>query len=328
MGYRSFHNENLPLVVEAPLDGLDILAWLNDKKEWFDKQLSCHGAILFRDFNSLTAKKLEEVVNLTSGQAFNNIEESSPRSKVDGNVYTSTDYSAEQSIFPHNENSYMKDFPLRLYFYFDLASQQGGETPIADCRKVYKRIRPEIIEKFIEKKWMYVRNYGSGIGMSWEEAFKTNDKQAVEKYCTDSDIEFEWDASGGLKTRQIREAVLRHPETGEISWFNHLTFFHISTLSKEYREGLLSIFDEKDLPNNTYYGDGTSIEEEVVEEIREAYLAELTSFSWKNGDFIVVDNLLTAHARNSFVGERRIMLAQAKLISRDGLAVERVSNEL
>jgi len=42
---------------------------------------------------------------------------------------------------------------------------QGGETPIADSRKVFERIDPKIKEQFIQKKIMYVRNYGEGLDL-------------------------------------------------------------------------------------------------------------------------------------------------------------------
>jgi hypothetical protein len=84
-------------------------------------------------------------------------------------------------------------------------------------------------------------------------------------------IEFEWKPGDRLRTRQVREPMLRHPHTKELTWFNHITFFHISTLEPNLREAIMADFDEADYPNNTYYGDGSRIEPEVIEELREAY---------------------------------------------------------
>src|SRR5213075_665444 len=94
-----------------------------------------------------------------------------------------TDYPSSHSIFPHNENAYALAWPLKIYFYCDRPAEQGGETPIADVRRVLRRIRPETQERFIGRKWMYVRNFGQGLGLEWQTVFQTSDKQVVEQYC-------------------------------------------------------------------------------------------------------------------------------------------------
>jgi TfdA family taurine catabolism dioxygenase TauD len=79
---------------------------------------------------------------------------------------------------------------------------------------------------------------------------------------------------------------------------------------------LLEEYGEEGLPNHTYYGDGSPIEDSVMEHLREAYANEMVSFPWEKGDVIVVDNILTAHARAPFKGTRRTLVAMAELYSR------------
>jgi alpha-ketoglutarate-dependent taurine dioxygenase len=143
----------------------------------------------------------------------------------------------------------------------------------------------------------------------------------VERLCRETFIDFEWRPEGGLRTRQRRPVIARHP-SGALAWFNHLTFFHISTLEPDIREHMFENFSEQDLPNNTYYGDGSSIEPEVMEELRTAYLAELTSFQWQAGDILLLDNVLTAHARSPFVPPRKVVVAMAKPCNWAQLSVE------
>jgi alpha-ketoglutarate-dependent taurine dioxygenase len=163
---------------------------------------------------------------------------------------------------------------------------------------------------------MYVRNFGDGLGLSWQTAFQTEDPSVVEATCKEKRIEFEWKPGGRLRTRQIRPAFVKHPVTGESLWFNHITFFHLSTLDSVLRDVLAAEFSEEDLPNNTYYGDGTRIETEVMQELRNAYESELVSFSWQTGDVVLLDNVLTAHARASFSGPRKVLFAMAEPIVR------------
>jgi alpha-ketoglutarate-dependent taurine dioxygenase len=309
----------LPLVIEASIGGVNLAAWAEPSRSFIEQQLLEHGAVLFRGFCVRSAPEFEQFIKAVSGEAMKYQERSSPRSEVGGNVYTSTDYPPRQSIFPHNEHSYSRTFPARISFFCLKPAQQGGETPIADCRKILKRIATETVDKFIEKKWMYLRNYGDGYGLPWQTVFQTTDRGVVEEYCRKNLIEFEWKDQNRLRTWQVRPAVIRHPRTGELVWFNHATFFHVTTLDSRIRNALSSLFKEEDLPNNTYYGDHEPIEQSVLDQLRNAYLQETVSFTWQQGDVLMLDNMLTAHSRKPYSGPRKILVAMAEPYTRDDL---------
>jgi alpha-ketoglutarate-dependent taurine dioxygenase len=169
---------------------------------------------------------------------------------------------------------------------------------------------------------MYMRNYGDGLGLPWAQVFQTTDRAAVEDYCRRAAIEFEWKDHGRLRTRQIRPAVRTHPDTGESIWFNHLLFFHITSLSPSVRDAITSGVAEDDLPFNTFYGDGTPIEPEVLTEIRDAYDAETVTFPWQFGDVLMLDNMLVAHGREPFSGPRKVVVAMTDPVdAREGAGV-------
>jgi alpha-ketoglutarate-dependent taurine dioxygenase len=117
--------------------------------------------------------------------------------------------------------------------------------------------------------------------------------------------------------RRVLPALARHPHSGEELWFNHATFFHISTLEPTMRDTLLAAFGGEDLPNNTYYGDGTPIEPEVLRHLREIYLQERVIFPWRKGDVVMLDNMLVAHARQPYKGPRQILTAMARPCTRE-----------
>ena len=77
---------------------------------------------------------------------------STPRSQVNGKIYTLTEYPADQLIPLHNEMAYSRNWPIKIWFCCIGAAEKGGETPISDSIKVFQRINPKIKEKFIEKK--------------------------------------------------------------------------------------------------------------------------------------------------------------------------------
>jgi alpha-ketoglutarate-dependent taurine dioxygenase len=309
-------DSHLPLVVQPALRGVSLTGWAQTHHEFIETRLYQHGAILFRAFGARTVGDFEALVKAVSGQAMRYQERSSPRHEVGERIYTSTDYPSDQSIFPHNEHSYSMTFPLKLFFFCLRPAEHGGETPIADCRKVLARISPGITERFAQKGWMYVRNFGDRFGLRWETVFQTENKTEVEDYCRRNRIEFEWKHDNGLRTWQVRPAIAAHHATGEPVWFNHATFFHVLSLPPQIRDGVLSAFKEEHLPNNTYYGDGSPIAREELEELRDAYLKETIAFRWQQGDILLVDNMLTAHSRAAFSGPRQILVAMAAPFTR------------
>jgi len=305
----------LPLVIRPSSEGLNLAVWAAHNRDLIDDHLAKHGGILFRGFKVEDVSEFEWFISSVSSQMLEYKERSSPRSQVSGRIYTSTEYSASQSIFPHNENSYQLHWPTKIFFLCLMPAGEGGETPIVDTRKVFQRLAPELRERFIRKQVKYVRNFGAEFGLRWSFVFQTTDKHAVEEYCRQNEIRCEWRAGDQLRTEAIRPAVVRHPRTGEWSWFNHATFFHCSTLDPLMREALLSALDEENLPNNTYYGDGTLIEPEVLDELRAAYRAETVSFPWQAGDVLMLDNLLVAHSRTAYTGARKVVVGMADPLS-------------
>ena len=131
----------------------------------------------------------------------------------------------------------------------------------------------------------------------------------------------EWTGPDRLRTRQVRPAIRVHPYTGEQIWFNHMLFFHITSLPPQVRDTILLGVNEDSLPFNTYYGDGFPVEPEVLEEVRAAYSAETIAFPWQQGDILMVDNMLVAHGRQPFTGQRKIMVAMAEPFSQVKTAV-------
>ncbi|GHF94816.1 MULTISPECIES: TauD/TfdA family dioxygenase [Amycolatopsis] len=300
----------LPLVLDG--DGASIHDRIRLDRADIRKALTEHGAVLFRGFTVGGVEGLDEAVRELSGAPLTYSERSTPRSRISGNVYTSTDYPPQEEIFAHNENSYQAVWPLTLYFYCIEPPSTQGATPLSSTRAVYESIDASVRAEFERRKWMTVRNYGDELGLPWREAFTTGDRAEVDAYCARNGIEAEWLDRDRLRTRAVREPVHRHPGTGQLVWFNHATFFHVSTLPAEVREGLLEMCGEENLPNNTYYGDGGRIPDDVVAHLRACYRAASVRFDYERDDLLVVDNMLTTHAREPFTGPRRIAVAMAE----------------
>ena len=307
-----FINEkNMPLVLEPLTHDLDIATWVHNNNTDIQKALRQHGAILFRGFDINSIASFEKFVSTMNPDLFS---EYGDLPKEGDKTYKSTPYPEDQKILFHNESSHMHCWPLKQWFCCLQPSVEGGETPIIDCRKIYQALPTEILEQFKQKKLKYVRNFIEGIDVSWQAFFHTDNKSVVEQYCKQNGIEFEWKKNNGLRTSQTRSAVTVHPVTNEPIFFNQIQLHHSYFLPTETREFLKSIFPPEGFPRNVSYGDGTPIEDSAMATISQLYDDLSVSFSWEKGDILMLDNMLTAHARNAFKGARKIVVAMAEMI--------------
>ncbi|WP_445634029.1 Carrier domain-containing protein [Nostoc sp. DSM 114161] len=302
----------LPLVISPKFSDLNLPNWAEKNQEFIINNLFKYGGILFRGFAINQKEDFEQFVSAVCPQLMPYTESSTPRTKLSEKVYTSTEFPADQTIALHNESSYANTYPMKIWFCCIEPASEGGETPIADVRKVFQRIHPRIRERFQEKGWMLVRNYGDGFGLPWQKVYHTTDKTVMEEYCRNACIEVEWKDNNRLRTRQVRPAIAKHPKTGEMVWFNHIVFWHVSSLQTQFLDKFFSEFTQEDLPYNTFYGDGSPIEDSIIAEIREAYQQEMIVYPWQKGDILMLDNMLTAHARNPYSGSRKILTAMGE----------------
>jgi alpha-ketoglutarate-dependent taurine dioxygenase len=300
----------LPWTIES--DGTPLPDVIAGRRAEIRGALAEHGAVLLRGFEVGDVDGFDRVVRALAGDPLTYTERSSPRSTIKGQVYTSTDYPPDEEIFLHNENSYQANWPLTLFFYCRQPAESLGATPLADVRQVYREIDPEVRAEFERRRWMLVRNFHGDFGTPWTEVFGTGDRDEVARYCAANGIDVEWRGRDGLRTRAVRDAVHLRPGRDEPRWFNHATFFHVSTLPKDLQEGLLAMFGQDDLPTNTYYGDGEPIPGDVLDHLRAAYRKATVRFDYRLDDILVVDNMTAAHGREPFTGPRRIAVAMAE----------------
>jgi len=304
--------ETLPLVFEPANEDVELAAWAKSHREFIESKLLQYGGILFRNFKVNSATEFEDFAQSICPELFSEYGDL-PRVGVEGKVYGSTPYPADKAILFHNESSHLQTWPLKIWFFCVQPAQQGGETPIVDCRKIYQLLNPQLRERFEQKQLMYVRNFIEGLDVSWQQFFRTTDKAVVENYCRQSGIDFKWLLNNNLRTRSYRQAITKHPRTQEMVFFNQIQLHHISFLEPSVQESLLSLFGEEKLPRNVYYGDGSPIEQSVIEEITELYQQSQVSFPWQQGDILMLDNMLTAHSRNPYVGTRKILVAMGEM---------------
>jgi hypothetical protein len=298
--------DDFGIVVKPRCDGMNVTEWVAENNGLIDALLTEHKAVLIRGFELHNPTDFERSSSYL-GNLCNYVNRSTQRSTVQGQVYTSTDYPPSEQIPLHNENSYSNKWPLKILFYCHTPSLVDGCTPIGRIQRLLDLIDPLIVERFSKLGVMYVRNYANRLDLNWDEAFQTDEKSKVEEYCSNNNIQYTWRANGSLRTTQICPALRRHARTDELLWFNQANLFHYSAL-RDVGQQLVEALGEENLPRNAYYGNGQPIEESIIQEISSAYTAIEEKFTWEKGDLLVLDNMYIAHGRESYSGDRKVMV--------------------
>lgn len=310
-------DSRFPLIklMDGKISVQQFIVWYQDNKKVLEDQLLQTGALLFRGVDISDVDRFETVMDAISSKFMAYVDGNSPRTKLSSKVYTSTEYDPAQPITMHNELSYSYKWPAKIFFCCTIPAESGGETPIADCRKVLAAMNPDLVAEIERKKILYIRNLngGPGLGPSWQDTFETTSRAEVEAFCKEAAVAFQWKADGGLKLLQPSEGIVRHPVTGEKVWFNQIDQFHPSHLNQEMYETLMLMYNnqEDELPMYVSFGDGTKITKAVVEEVTTVMKKTAVAEPWQKGDLLMLDNVLTCHGRAPFKGNRKVLVSMS-----------------
>lgn len=254
---------------------------------------------------------------LTGGDRAIYREAQSPRLHITGNVFTSTEYPAAQSIHPHHENAHRMEWPKIIAFYCVQPAESGGATTIADSRAVEQRLSPGTRDRFARLGLRYRRAFNYGFGFSWQTVFETDRPEEVERYCAANHIGYAWDGADRLRVWYDRPAFVRHPDDDGVVWCNNAAFYHPTSIDPRQYRTMRLLLSEDRMPTNVTFGDGSAIPDTVLEELRAAYAGALHRFDWRAGDLLLLDNIRFSHGREPFTGPRKVLVTMAVPVQRD-----------
>lgn len=303
----------------------DFSSIIDNNRPMIEQALLKHGALLFRGFPVASANDFSSTItSLGFGKFVNYIGGDSPRDKVENGVYTSTEAPPSFHIPLHQELSFIKHFPRHIYFYCETPPIAGGQTIIADARRIYRAFDDVFVKKFEEKGLTYISRYYYKSKImewvnrlqrshkSWTEVFETHQKNEVEQKCIANEFTWRWLHRDWLEIQQTRPAIYRHPLTQEFVWFNqaHLYDFNPRLLGlKRYIGAKLFYFRKTTRLHEIQFADGSRIPRKDFYYILDTLNENTVAFPWQKGDVLVLDNILAMHGRASFSGKRRILTA-------------------
>lgn len=317
----------MPLVLEpkSPLKREEFKELLQEENPFIRENIKKYGCVLFRNCPIDGAEEFNETVDLLKvGEKVNYIGGDSPRTKIKGAVYTSTEAPPGIKIPLHNELSFQKYFPKHICFYCDIPPKTGGETFVGDARKIYRGVDPGVRERFEKGGLKYIsRYYHKSFIMdmmnrlqkghkNWIDVFETDSKKEVEKRCLEKNFDFRWLENDWIEISQVGPTWIEHPETKEKVWFNqiHLYDYNPKFIGLMRYIGLKMFYCRKNtLVHEAAFTNGRPIPRKDLYHVMDVLDKNSVYFPWKRGDLMVCDNILAMHGRAPFVGPRRILTA-------------------
>jgi alpha-ketoglutarate-dependent taurine dioxygenase len=309
------NQEQFPAIVDMQgvTSGEFIDFYLSNKRA-LEELLHAKGAIKFDNVSIDDIDVFQQIVDSIGDEFMDYVDGNSPRTKLSGNVYTSTEFAKTETITMHNELSYSAKWPRKLFLSCIIPSETGGSTLLADSREILKQIDPKLVAEIKERGIVYIRNLHSGAGMgpSWQSTFETTDKATVEAYCKARSIEFEWGEDDNLRVKQYSMGIKSHHTTGEEVWFNQIDQFHPVQLGEATHMAFQALFETPDdYPLYVRFADGKEIADEVIESVLAAIEKVTIAPKWEKNQLLIVDNELSAHGREPFTGDRKVVVAMS-----------------
>jgi alpha-ketoglutarate-dependent taurine dioxygenase len=300
------------------------LSWLQRNTKTIDEQVYRAGVLLLRGFDVNSPDSFRAVCAAINPALQKYTGGDSPRTGVVDKVYTSTEYAEELEVLLHNELSYAGWSPQRVFFGCLIPSETGGETHLADGRRVYSSMDPKVRNRFEEKGVTYLQHLWCeegepGVGKSWQQTFETHSRAEAEQYLIQTDMTFEW-TEFGIRTAAKKPAVRTHNITGEHCWHNQADQWHrlmpsvkdtVGNESSSMQVNPSSTAGIETLGNHVTFGDGSEISVDDLQHIRSISRQCEIKFPWQRGDIMVIDNVLCMHGRKPFTGQRQVLVAMA-----------------
>ncbi len=287
--------------------GGDLAAFLHANKAAVDAALEDAGALLFRGFDVPDPESFDAAIG-GYGEAGFTYEDSlsnAVRTNVTPRVFTANEAPPTTEIFLHHEMAQTPLYPAKLFFYCEIAPQEGGATPLCRSDWVLERLTamaPQFVARAQEHGVRYTNvmpssdDAGSGQGRSWRSTLSASDEAGAEARLAQLGYSWEWQKDGSLKaTTPALDAVRIMPD-GRRTFFNQLI------------AAFRGWADSRNDPGRAItFGDGSPITQgDMAPAI--AIADELTyDLAWLAGDVALIDNFLVMHGRRPFVGKRRVL---------------------
>jgi alpha-ketoglutarate-dependent taurine dioxygenase len=285
----------------------DLSAFLGANKDAVDAALADAGALLFRGFDVDDAQAFDASIGGYGEPGFTYEESLSNavRINVTERVFTANEAPPETEIHLHHEMAQTPLYPSKLFFYCEIAPQEGGATPVCRSDWLLEQLGaddPALVARFSDEGVRYTNampandDAGSGQGRSWRSTLGVASKEAAETRLAELSYEWEWLADDTLRATTPALPAIRTLPDGSKSFFNQLI------------AAFRGWSDSRNQANKSIaFGGGQPIGPEHM--ARAISLSEKLTrdIAWHAGDVALIDNFRVMHGRKPFKGKRRVL---------------------
>lgn len=290
----------------------DLAAHIADNKPAIDAQLASAGAVLFRGFAVPDTAHFDAAVVAYGEENFPYAESLSNavRVNVTERVFTANEAPPTTTIHLHHEMAQTPIYPSKLFFYCEIAPEEGGATPLCRSDILFERLAhndPARAEAF-EKRGVRYSNVmpgsddaGSGQGRSWRSTLGVETREQAGSKLTALGYEGEWREDDSLRATTPVLPAVRTLANDRKSFFNQLI------------AAFRGWSDARNDPSKSItFGDGEPITAEDMAAAISLSEELLYDHYWQAGDVVLVDNFAVMHGRKPFTGKRRVLASLIK----------------
>lgn len=273
-----------------------------------DDALWTDGHVLFRGFDAGGLAGFEACAAAACDRLYKHYGDL-PLASASENVYFATPYPKHLEIQFHNEASHTHTWPSRQLFYCLVPAREGGEWTLADGRQVLARLPAALRERFRAVGLEYRRRFFRGLDAPWERFFHVETLEELAAKLAPSGYTIDAPSVNDVTVAYRTRAVLEVPERGVEAWFNQLLLHHPDALPPEVDAMLRKHFPRDRFPRTVVFGDGTPIPADWVRAVDAALQESSQRIAPQTDDVLLVNNLLLAHGRRPYTGDRQIRVA-------------------
>jgi alpha-ketoglutarate-dependent taurine dioxygenase len=298
------------------------------------KKMEVHGAVIFRNFDLMKEQEgFQKFYNAIGMKVCQDpLQSVSARPTADGKkdspVYEAVNKESRKNFFIGMHNEFVGTrAPRAAAFVCFKAAETGGEFIIADGRRMFRDLDPDVVEELYNRNIRYsvmeLPFFGwiDNVPEPLQEPVKSGVKGLVSAAINakvDFSVEMLWGESGYDNTRMLQARapsqppIVLHPVTGEPTWFCNV-HSHSSKLRKE-RESLYGAERFEDgasqiNKSDMFYGDDGDITEKALKNMDEITYKNARYVKMTEGDVVLLDNYKCMHGRNVFDGTRKHAVA-------------------
>lgn len=309
-----------PVSTTRPTNFVMLQEYVAAKRAVLLRSASEYGSVLFRggfdiksaeEWHSILTQLGLKPMEYVGGAAVRKLTVGSPATPLRSlQIVTSNESPASEPIPFHHELAQTPHPPDHICFYcVENSTSHGGATPIARSdllMRWLKETHPAFVAK-LKGGVRYVKvapandDPSSALGRSWKSMFGCQQKDEAEHCMREQGYEFEWLPNDDCRITSPKLAATRPCSNGTLAFFNQIVAAYTGWTDSRNDPKKAVLFAD----------DASPMPAQVLDEVTAWLDAHNFGHRWQPGDFMIVDNTVSCHARQPFPqdGKRCVLAA-------------------